>query len=178
MNRRIRSLTLGLAALALMAPTAAQAQRRRPPPPQEEGQGWTPISGGLRLGYESSSSSLVLGAGLRVPVLPGAQIELLPNADVTFLPRLKEYEYNLEAVYVYGGRRGGLYAGGGLAWRNTVFPNRPGRRTKQGYSAVVGLHTMPSDRSRFGTQIELRWIFVDSQLKPRVFSIGVNFPLW
>jgi len=71
-----------------------------------------------------------------------------------------------------------LYAGGGLAWRNTIFPDAPGRRTKQGYSVVLGLRSMPNRQSSFGTQIELRWIFVDPQLKPRVFSLGVNFPLW
>ncbi len=178
MARRVRSLVLGLTALVLLAPAAAQAQLRRPSAPQQEGIGWTPISAGLRLGYEDRSSSLVLGAGMRIPMVPGASIELQPNADVTFLPKLKEYEYNLEAVYVYGGRNGTLYGGGGLAWRSTIFHDEPGRRTKQGYSIVVGLRSLPGGRSSFGTQIQLRWIFVDPVLKPRVLSFGVNFPLW
>ena len=177
MAPRIRSAVLALATVALMAPGPARAQRR-PPPPQSAGSGWAPISAGLRIGYEDKSSSLVFGAGMRIPVIPNGSIQLLPSADITFVPKLKEYEYNLEAVYVYGDRNGGVYAGGGLAWRNTIFDGQSGRQTKQGHTIVVGLVSSPNGRARLGTQIELRWIFVDPVLKPRVFSFGVNLPLW
>ena len=132
----------------------------------------------MRLGDDDRASVFVLGAGARTPLLPGASVELLPNADVTFLPAFKEYEYNLEAVYVLGDRNGGFYAGGGMAWRNTIFPDKPGRQTKRGHTFVLGLRSMPPRQARFGTEIQLRWILVDKVLKPRVFSFGVNFPLW
>jgi hypothetical protein len=178
MDRRRTVVAPGLLVLGLLAPAPARAQMMggfAPAPVHQTG--WMPISIGPRGGYESRSSSLVLGAGARIPVIPSAALEILPSFDVTFLSGLKEYEYNLEAVYAYGDRNGALYAGGGLAWRNTIFDNQRGRETKRGRSIVIGVRSNPPD-AHFGTQIEMRWIFVDPVLKPRVFSFGINVPLW
>ncbi len=179
MDRRLAISAAGLVALGLFAPVHARAQMlgRFASPEPVDHSGWAPISVGPRIGYENRSSALVLGAGARIPVLPSAAIEVMPSFNVTFLHSLKEYEYNLEAVYAYGDKTGAIYAGGGLAWRNTIFDNQVGRRTKQGTSIVIGVRSKPP-HSRFGTQLELRWIFVDPTLKPRVLSLGINFPLW
>lgn len=178
MDRRLAVVAAGIAALCLSVPAPARAQmlgRFASPEPVQPG--WDPISIGPRIGYENRNSSLVLGAGARIPVLPSGAIEVLPSFNVTFLHNLKEYEYNLEAVYAYGDKTGAIYAGGGLAWRNTIFDNQVGRQTKRGETIVIGVRSRPP-HSRFGTQLELRWIFVDPMLKPRVLSLGINFPLW
>ena len=132
---------------------------------------------GIRLGSDNNQRDEVVGAGVRLPVLPGGEIELMGNADVTFLRNLKEYEFNAEVVYVHGGRAGGLYAGGGLGFRNTVFPDSVDRRTELGYTLVAGV--------RFATlgiivpQVETRWIFIeDAPLTYQTLTVGVNLALW
>lgn len=178
MDRRTGLLASLLLAVCLVSPVAVQGQGlgRFATPGGAQQQGWMPIRIGPRIGYELRNSSLVLGAGARIPVIPSGAIEVLPSFDVTFQTGLKEYEYNLEAVYAYGGRHGALYGGGGLAWRNTIFEGKTGRQTKQGYSIVIGLRSFPVT-SHFETQFEFRWIFVDPVLRPRVFSLGINIPL-
>jgi hypothetical protein len=103
----------------------------------------------------------------------------MPNADITFLTGLKEYELNLEVVYVTSGRAGGLYFGGGLAFRNSIYGDDASspRETRQGYSAVVGLKAATGEL--FGSQVEFRWIFLpDADFDPRQITLGINFSLW
>jgi hypothetical protein len=159
--------------LALGLPSAARAQST---------EGWTPATVGIRFGQGRTESSIlgssVLGAQLRIPVIRQGYVELVPNGDVTFLRGLKEYTYGLEVAYISGGRHGGLMLGGGPVARNGVFDPGLGRETRKGWDVAVGLKTMPGRGIPFGIQVQERWIFVRSAVKPRVLSLGVNFPLW
>lgn len=162
-------------ALLLVLPAAASAQR----PSGGSPGGWSPAQIGLHVGYDNNASATVLGGQLRVPVVPAGWLEVMPGGDVTFLTGLKEYQLNLDAVAVLGGERGGLYGGGGLALRNSVYGEGLDRETRTGANVVVGLAT----RGRFGdiplgVQFEARWVFLDADFDPRVFTFGVNVPLW
>lgn len=140
---------------------------------------WPPISAGLRLGYDQSSTGEVVGAQLRIPVLRNGHIEVVPGADVTFVTRLREYGFTTDVVYVTGGRQGGFYGGGGLALRNSIYGTDPesGRETKTGFGAVIGLKT--GGTAGLGTQVEFRWIFLPGvDFDPRAVTLGVNIPLW
>ena len=102
----------------------------------------------------------------------------MPNADVTFVTRLREYQYNLEAVYVTGGRRGGAYFGGGIGWRNSIFgaDRVDPRETIRTYNLVVGGRGGVAES--FGTQLEIRWLFLNQEVfDPRTITLGVNFYL-
>jgi hypothetical protein len=164
--------------LTLLSVLAAPAEAQRP---GASGGGWAPAQAGLRVGWDNNANATVAGGQLRIPVLPGGSLELVPSGDVTFLTGLREYQVNLDAVWVLGGRRGGLYGGGGLAARNTIFGESTDgeRETRTGANVVVGLTT----RGRFGgvplgVQIEARWVFLDAAFDPRVFTFGLNVPLW
>jgi hypothetical protein len=108
----------------------------------------------------------------------------MPSADVSFVTGLKEYQYAVDALYVFGGARGGPYVGGGLAFRNTIYgreANLP-RETRRGYSVVIG-SKFEAD-ARFGVQLEIRWVFISespddevSPIDPQVVSLGINIPL-
>lgn len=174
---RTRTLCLVAAALALV-PHAAHAQRRGVGPGSDGGDGWPPILAGVRAGYDYSSTSSLVGAQLRIPVLPSGFVELVPNGSITFLTGLKEYQWGVEAVLLSGGSQGGFYAGGGLGWRNTIYGDGPQRETRTAPTAVAGLRTGSAFGSPIGTQIEMRWTFVDGPFRPRVITFGVNVPLW
>jgi hypothetical protein len=154
--------------LALGSPLAARAQST---------EGWTPVTVGIRFGQDRTTSS-VLGAQLRIPVIRQGYVELVPNGDITFRRGLKEYQYGLEAAYISGGRHGGLMLAGGPVARNGIFDESLGRETRTGWDVAAGLKTMPGRGIPFGIQVQERWIFVRSAVKPRVLSFGVNFPLW
>lgn len=132
---------------------------------------------GARAGVDSGVRNEVLGALLRIPILPSGGIELMPSVDVTFLRNLKEYQYNLEMVYVASGRARGVYAGGGVGFRNSIFGEDPDRSTVRTYSVVVGVRFVGA--SRFSPQLESRWVFVhELPVTPQQFTLGVAFALW
>ncbi len=132
---------------------------------------------GARVGYDDNANATVLGTQIRIPVVRGGWLELMPGADVTFLTGLKEYQFNGDAVFIYGSRAGGLYGAGGVAIRNTIFEGA-GRETRVGGSVAVGLMNRGSGDVPIGTQLEVRWVFIDAPFKPRVLTFGVNLPLW
>lgn len=146
------------------------------------GPGWAPPSLGVHLGYDNKQRDEVLGGQVRLPVLPDGTIELMGSMDVTFLAKLHEYQYNLEAVYVVDGRAGGLYAGGGLGWRNTLYgsdtdPNVAERRTEMGFTAVAGFRLV--GLGFIVPQLEYRWIFIDeAPFTYQNLNLGVSLPLW
>jgi hypothetical protein len=134
---------------------------------------------GVRFGYDQSARGEVIGGQIRIPVLPSGSVELMPNGDITFLTGLRDYGFNLDAAYVSGGRRGGVYVGGGLALRSSIFSDDPNgaRETKAGFGAVVGVKG--GGPGPLGTQVEFRWIFLpDDSYDPRTITLGVNFSLW
>lgn len=174
--KTIRLASALVLVLALVAPRALTAQigvggQENPPGP------WAPPSLGVRGGYDNKQQSWILGAQLRLPILPGGEVELMPNADVTFLTGLKEYEYNLEAVYVLDGRAGGLYLGGGLGLRDTIYPTGSGRQTKAGYTVVGGFRIAGS--SHFAPQLEYRFISIGAApINYQQITLGLNLSPW
>jgi hypothetical protein len=173
---RLCSLVL-VAVCALPAP-ALQAQFRAGAQ-EEQATGWPPPAVGVRVGFDNAQSSPMVGAALRIPVLPSGWVELLPNADITFLSGFKVYQVNFEAVYLTQARRGGFYVGGGVGVRNGIFsadPNGP-RRSERTFSAVAGVRLGGLGRVR--PDVEVRWIFQDEQARdPRVVAAGVSLALW
>ena len=166
---------LGL--LALTAPHGIEGQRRGPQQPASAA--WPSITIGAKGGWDNNANAEVLGGQLRLPLLRNGSLELMPTADVTFATGLKEYQYAVEALFLQGDRRGGLYLGGGLAFRNTIYgadASLP-RETRQGYSVVVG-SKFGIASGGLGVQLELRWVFIrDTPIDPQVVSFGINFPL-
>lgn len=165
--------------VTLIAPNNVMGQRRgqAESPPQK----WSPIAVGVYVGYDNQPSGEVAGAQIRIPVLPSGTVELISGANITFLNRLKEYQFNLEAAYTTGASTGGLYLGGGLAWRNTMFGSdlTSGRQTARGYSLVAGAKLGGIAGTRVSPQLEIRWTFLkETVLNPRVISFGINLPLW
>jgi len=163
------------ALLLLLLPGGSTAQGV---PGGQDGSSWPLPSVGAHFGYDQAASGEVVGVQIRVPVLRGGQIELMPSASVTFVTRLREYQYNVDAVWVSGGREGGLYLGGGLALRNSIFGSDPTspRETLAGFQGVAGLKA--GGGGTLVTQVEFRWVFLsEASYDPRSFSLGVNFPL-
>jgi hypothetical protein len=141
--------------------------------------GWAPIEMGARVGFDSDgfTDAVLLGAQMRIPVIPSGHVKIVPNGAVMFLSGLREYQTALDAVVVTGGRSGGLYLGGGPVWLNSIFTG-PDRTTEVGWSFVVGLSLPGVSGVPFGTQLQLRQSYVADLRRRRVFSLGVNFPLW
>ncbi len=165
------------AAFGLAAPRAAHAQLRAPLGASSGG--WAPIGIGVRVGRDSALHDNVVGGQLRIPVLPDGSLELMPNMDVTFARGSKAYQYNLELVYIVGGRLGGLYGGGGIGFRKARFGAEPTdpRETSRGYTGVVGLKI--SGLGRVVPQIEWRWVWVDKAgINPQQVMLGVTVALW
>ena len=178
-DTRSRSWTTFFLAAMLSACVIAPAPAHGQQPGDAAGASWPAVSAGARFGYDQSANGEVVGVQVRIPVLRSGILEVVPNGDVTFLSGLREYGLNVDAVYVRGGRGGGVYAGGGLSLRNSIFGTDPGaeRSNELGYGAVFGLKT--GITGRIGTQIEFRWIFfTDLDYDPRAVTLGVNVPLW
>ena len=171
--RRPRAVPLLLALALATLPAALAGQARRAP---GGGSGWTPIAAGVHGGYDYTSQSYLLGAQLRIPLHPSGYLQVVPNGDIVFQPRTKDYLAGANLVAVSGGRRGGIYAGGGLTWRNAL--REGGRSTKRSPAIVVGVLSPTLFGAPFSTQLEVRWIREDTPLKPKLLSFGVNFPLW
>ena len=138
-------------------------------------QGWAPALIGARVGYDNRLRSGIVGAQIHIPVVRSGLVEILPNADVTFQP-FKEYQFNLEAVYVLGDQTGGgLYAGGGVGFRSLVFSGP--REIHPTLSLVGGLKL--GGLGRVVPQVEFRWLFVDDLLiDPQQVTLGVSIGLW
>lgn len=179
-GRHLGGARLAAALLLVVSGVLPRAAHAQAPGGATGSSSWPAPVAGLRFGYDQTARGEVVGAQIRVPVLRSGRIEVVPNADITFLTRLREYGYNVDAVFVPGGTQGGIYLGGGLALRNSVF-GLPGgdsdRGTEAGFGAVVGART--GSPGRIGTQIEFRWIFLSGvDHEPRAVTLGVNFPLW
>jgi hypothetical protein len=173
MRLRFLAAALGL----LFAPAGLHAQFGGGA--DSEGPGWAPASIGVRAGYDNTQQGWMTGGYVGVPILPNGRVELLPGFDVTFLQGFDEYQTNLEVVYFTGDRRGGLMAGGGVGFRNSVFGPDPDaeRRTEMTFSLTIGARL--GILGRFRPQIETRWILQDEWPRdPRHVNLGVGFALW
>jgi len=171
-------LFTALVVLLVTLPGTLDAQVRRGRQ-AEEAPPWAPIAIGVKVGYDSSTNGEVLGAQVRIPVVRAGTIELYPNLEIAWPPAGgKEYQYNIDAAWVPGGVRGGVFAGGGVGWRDSLIGTDLGnpRQTLIGFNAFGGGKT-----SIGPVQVELvlRWTFLkDTQYQPNSAGIGVNLPLW
>jgi hypothetical protein len=175
LRRTLHSALFGFVAGCAVSTSSLAAQAG--PGQQDEPEGvWAPPSLGARIGWDNKLQSQVLGFQLRLPVLPGGEIEVMPNMDITFQLGQKDYEYNLEAVYVLDGRAGGVYGGGGLAIRN--FGGAGGRRTEKGFSGVIGFRLI--GLGLVAPQVEYRWILINRAplSNYQQLSFGVNVSPW
>lgn len=171
-------VAFALALCFAVSPGAATAQWRGQAPRTVSRTGWAPAWAGVRAGWDYGKRATVLGAQLRIPALPSGMLELVPTGDITFVTGLREYQGGVDAVFVSGGREGGVYAGVGLTWRNTVWDRSSVRETRTVPVTVAGLRTGLFPGAPFGAQLEMRWLWVDQPLKPRALTLGINFPLW
>jgi len=174
---------LAFSALMLTAASAVDAQVRRGRQSQEpEGRPWAPIAVGVRGGWDQESNGEVLGAQIRIPVIPNGVVELAPTAEVIFLDRgAKEYQYNLEAALVPGGARGGPFGIAGIGWRDTVLDSSSSddigtRDTLFGYVLGGGIK---AGVGRLQLELAFRWVFLsDTDFGPNTAALGLNYPLW
>jgi hypothetical protein len=176
-GRQIAIVALWLATLQGLTGARAVTAQLREPPGQPSSGGWAPVALGVRAGRDSALHYYLVGGQLHIPVLPNGAVELMPNMDVTFARGAKDYQYNLELVYVLGGSYGGLYGGGGIGYRKARFgpdPSAP-RETARGYTAVIGLKL----GGRVSPQVEWRWVFIGKEgINPQQVTLGVNVALW
>jgi hypothetical protein len=175
-QRRGQAGFLAACAIAVLLPASASGQLRPQPGTRP---GWPPVEIGIRVGYDNLQHEELVGALLRVPVLPNGSVELMPNADVTFLRGLKEYQLNLEAVYLLTAGEGGFYLGGGMGFRSTILPEdlTAGRQTITTWSLVLGLKLAAFER--VNPMIEFRRIFASELVvDPQPISLGVSLELW
>jgi hypothetical protein len=175
---RLTTLTFCVLLASTAVATQDLAAQARPGGQQEASSGWAPPSLGLRVGYDNQERRNLVGAQVRLPVLPGGQVELMPNMDITFLLLgEKVYQYNIEAVYVWDGRAGGLYGGGGLGIRNALFGNAQGHTTELGFTAVIGFRLV--GLGIIVPQLEYRGVFISAApINYQQLTLGVNVALW
>lgn len=178
---RYRTLTLVCALLAVLAPTHLEGQFRRGRAVQGNIDSWAPIAVGIHGGYDDASRAELIGVHASIPIIRDGRVEVLPSYDLTFLTGAKDHQYGVEAVFVTGGKSGGLYLGGGVGYRNTVIDGTTAspRNTFFGYSIVAGFKS--GSGGRFVTRLQLRWIFLQdiaADFRPVPFTLGVGFPLW
>jgi hypothetical protein len=169
------------AALCVYAPADADAQVRRgrtvaPPPP------WMPVTVGVRGGWEQEqlASGATFGAEVHIPIVRDGAIEVVPSFDAIFLRGFAtEYQYNLDAVFVPGRRRGGVFIGGGVGWRRSLIAGvgqEFGRQTYFGYNIVLGAKNQVGPLQIL---LGLKWaLLTDTEYDPSAISLGIQFPLW
>jgi hypothetical protein len=170
----IAALATLLAAAA--APHELAGQRA---PTAGTNRGWPAVEIGARVGLGNVQQGEVVGAVLRIPVLRDGRVELFPNGDVTFQRGFKEYQLNLEAVYLLSGGNAGLYAGGGVGFRDTLTSSGTSvqRETLTTFSVVLGLKL--TGLGRVHPLFEFRRVIVaDLVVDPQVVSIGATLVLW
>lgn len=177
MSHRILRLIAAFGTVLVVVPATLDAQVRRGRQ-AEQAPPWAPIAIGAKVGWDSRANGEVLGAHVRIPVLRSGVLELFPSAEAIFLPGTKEYQYNIDAAWVPGGVRGGVFAGGGLGWRDSVIGAGVGdpRETFFGFNAFGGGKT---NLGPIQVEFILRWTFLnDTAYQPNSAALGINLPLW
>jgi len=150
---------------SLAAPLHAQQPRRVSPTAMG-------VTAGLHAGLDYLFDGILLGGQVHIMPDPWGRVLLMPNAQMQFRQGLRDWQANGDAAIRI---TPAFYAGGGVAYRNTIFDEDIGRETRSGYSVIIGFRDQPSP-GRIATQIELRWSVI-SNIRPRMFTIGLNYPL-
>lgn len=163
----------------LTVATQIDAQVRRGRQVDEELR-WASPSIGVRGGYDQRANAEALGAQLRIPVVRSGIVEVIPSADVVFLSGAKDYQYTVQAAWIPGGVRRGLFLAGGIGWRDTplgqAVPVPVGRNTYFGYVLGVGVS---SGVGPLEFEFAIRWTFLnDTTYRPNMGSLGINYPFW
>jgi hypothetical protein len=177
---RPRALILTAAAALFLGTADANAQVRRGRQ-QPEAPPWAPISVGVRGGWEQErlASDGMLGAEVRLPVLRDGRVEVVPSFDAIFLNPEREDQVNLDVFYVPGGRGGGVFIGGGFAWRQSVIAGIGQGVSRQRYT---GFNIALGGKQPVGPvhlMLTVRWTLLnDTEFDPNSVAIGVSLPLW
>jgi hypothetical protein len=127
---------------------------------------------GAHVGIDYLFEGFVVGGQTIFLVDPWGRLALIPNAEIELRQGIRDWQANADAALM---PLRGVYVGGGLAWRNTIFDEQAGRETRRGYSAFVGYRDPPAP-GRVSPQIELRWSFI-AGIRPRTLTLGANYPL-
>jgi len=151
--------------ILIPAPLLAQG-----PSAQAPAQG---VVAGARVGIDYFSDALVLGAQVHIQPDPWGLFDLMPNAEVSRRGGSNNWQLNADLAVM---PLRGLYAGGGAAFRHTLYEEDRGLETRTGYSVFAGLRP-PPERGELNPQIELRWTFVGDFQRPRTITVGANWPL-
>lgn len=177
MNSRSVALLATLLALStLTVDGEAQVRRGRAPEPSAR---WSPIAVGVRGGWDQRANAEVLGAHLRVPVLRSGIVELVPNGEVAFLRGAKDYQYGVDAAWVPGGARGGVFLSAGIAWRDTPIASLDTGDVRETYFGWVAGAGGKTGVGRMQLEVDLRWVFLnDTSYRPNSATLGINFPFW
>ncbi len=166
------SRCLAAAGLALVLVTASPAAAQLGPPvgfPGARGGGWSPVAV-VRAGWSLRDSSPSLGGSLRLPIPLPLRPAIAGGGDFVFQDGLTERQAMVDVTL---GLTGGIYAGGGPAWLNSVFENETTRATRLGYTLVAGVGGRAGPVS---TELQFRWLRVDG-LGPNFLTLGVTYPV-
>jgi hypothetical protein len=170
MRTRPTWTALALAALCGALPPSLAGQAPTGPILSDGAPGWLP-SVGVRAGLDQRSSDPAVGALVRLPIpVSFLRPAITPGADLVFHDGLTDRQATVDVTIDLFG----ISVGGGPVWLNSVYHDEENvalpRETRQGYSLLAGLRS----GGRFGTSIELRWLFVDD-LEPRFITLAFTF---
>jgi hypothetical protein len=128
---------------------------------------------GAHVGVDYLFEGFLIGGQGHLLLDPWGRVSLIPSAEYEIRRGLRDWQANVDAAVM---PLSGLYLGGGVSYRNSIFDEEVGRETVQGYSVFVG-YRAPAAPRRFVPQIELRWSFI-GDIRPRMLTAGVNYPLF
>jgi hypothetical protein len=130
------------------------------------------LSLGAHVGVDYLFEGFLIGGQGVVMVDPWGILQIVPNAEFEFRQGLRDWQANADASI---SPVRGIFVGGGVAYRNSIFDEVVGRETRRGSSVFVG-YREPAAPRRINPQVELRWTFV-AGIRPRMLTIGVNYPI-
>ena len=127
---------------------------------------------GAHVGVDYLFEGFLIGGQGLLMLDPWGLVQLMPNAELEFRQGIRDWQANADASV---SPLRGIYLGGGIAFRNSIFDEVEGRATRRGSSFFVG-YREPAAPRRIMPQVELRWTFV-AGIRPRMLTIGVNYPI-
>lgn len=167
MRRGIGFASVSILLLVAVLPASAQGPGGGGGPPRYMG-----VSLGAHVGIDYLFEGFLIGGQGIFQIDPWGFVQLMPNAELEFRQGIRDWQANADAS-VSPVR--GIYLGGGVAYRNSIFEEADGRETRRGSSVFVGYRDRAAPR-RINPQVELRWTFV-ADIRPRMLTIGVNYPV-
>jgi hypothetical protein len=157
----------GMVALLLALSTAPAEAQARP--------GAEPYMGvmvGAHTGINYLFEGFLIGGQAVFLLDPWGRVSFIPNAQYEIRRGLRDWQANLDGALM---PVPGVYVGGGVSYRNSIFDEEVGRETVRGASFFFGYRPPPVP-GRIVPHIELRWSFI-GDIRPRMLTAGVSFPL-